>query len=189
MTASAGPFASDEGELWESYQKAQAALSAKWLLGKNRLLRDVTPSAPAGNLSARFDERLDTMISAIKEYDLVAIDDCLLRLFGGDVPLASRNEAYELIIRITSRLHSELQTMNEDLYELLKWDSHQPNLLFQFETVHDIVSWLRRRFFELSEMIYVKRQRQKRKLIDSIISYVEDNLEQKLTLKEVAARF
>ncbi|AIQ62269.1 AraC family transcriptional regulator [Paenibacillus stellifer] len=189
VTASVGPFADDEAGLWDSYQKAQAALSAKWLLGKNRLLREAAPAAPAGETSDRFDERLDEMIVAIKEYDLVAIDDCLLRLFGGDAPLSSRNEAYELIIRITSRLHAELLTMNENLYELLKWDTHQPDLLFQFETVHDILSWLRRRFFELSELLYVKRQRQKRKLIDSIISYVEENLEQKLTLKEVAAHF
>lgn len=189
VTASAGPYALDEAGLWESYQKAQAALSAKWLLGKNRLLREVTPASPAEAQVSRFDERLDTMIAAIKEYDLVTIDDCLLQLFGGDAPLASRNEAYELIIRITSKLHAELLTMNENLYELLKWDSHQPDMLFQFETVHDILSWLRRRFFELSELLYVKSQRQKRKLIDSIIAYVEENLEQKLTLKEVAAHF
>ncbi|MNE58845.1 HTH-type transcriptional regulator YesS [compost metagenome] len=48
---------------------------------------------------------------------------------------------------------------------------------------------MRRRFFELSELLYVKRQRQKRKLIDEIIKYVEDNLEQKITLKEAAVQF
>lgn len=79
--------------------------------------------------------------------------------------------------------------MNENLYELLKWESHEPVVLFQFETVHDILSWLRRRFFELSELLYMKRRKQKRKLIEEIMQYVEDHLEQKITLKEVAAHF
>jgi two-component system response regulator YesN len=113
----------------------------------------------------------------------------LLQLFNGDEPLSQKNDVYDLIIRITSKLHAGLQQMNENLYEILKWDSHQPNILFQFETVHDILSWLRRRFFELSELLYLKKQRQKRKLIEEITSYVEERLEQKITLNEVAAYF
>lgn len=123
------------------------------------------------------------LLEAIIQYDLVAIDDHLLELFTN----AGKKDVYELIIRITSKLHADLQQQNENLYELLQWESHQPDILFQFETIHDILSWMRRRFFELSELLYVKRQRQKRKLIDEIMNYVEENLEKKITLKEVAA--
>ncbi len=79
--------------------------------------------------------------------------------------------------------------MNVDFYEILNWNSHQPAVLFQSETIHDILSWLRRRFFELSELLYLKNQRQKRKLIEEITSYVEGKLEHKITLNEVAAHF
>ena len=48
---------------------------------------------------------------------------------------------------------------------------------------------IRRRFFELSELLYIKRTRQNRKLIGEIIDYAEERIEQKVTLKEVAARF
>ncbi|MBW4085413.1 response regulator [Paenibacillus sp. S150] len=189
VTVGVGRYAQEEAGLHESYQQAQAALSAKWLLGKNRLIRDTTESSPRGTPGARIEQTVELLLEAIIQYDLVAIDDHLLELFTKDLPAAGKKDVYELIIRITSKLHADLQQQNENLYELLQWESHQPDILFQFETIHDILSWLRRRFFELSELLYVKRQRQKRKLIDEIMRYVEENLEKKITLKEVAAHF
>ncbi|WNS46430.1 response regulator [Paenibacillus sp. MMS20-IR301] len=185
VTVGAGRYAQDEAGLHESYQQALAALSAKWLLGKNRLIRDNMESSPRGTPGTRIEQTVEQLLGAIIEYDLVAIDDHLLELFTS----AGKKDVYELIIRITSKLHADLQQQSENLYELLQWESHQPDILFQFETIHDILSWMRRRFFELSELLYVKRQRQKRKLIDEIMNYVEENLEKKITLKEVAAHF
>lgn len=184
MTVGAGRYAQDEAGLHESYQQATAALSAKWLLGKNRLIRDSLDSQQ-GTPGTWTEQTVDQLLEAIIQYDLVAIDDHLLALFRN----AGKKDVYELIVRITSKLHADLQQQNENLYELLQWESHQPDILFQFETIHDILSWMRRRFFELSELLYVKRQRQKRKLIDEIMNYVEENLEKKITLKEVAAHF
>ncbi|AZK46620.1 response regulator [Paenibacillus lentus] len=189
VTIGVGKYANDAQGLYESFQQAQAALSAKWLLGKNRLLRDTTEPSTQGAPWTSIDDTVSVMLGAIMDYDLVIIDDCLLDLLYKDMPYASKKGVYELIIRITSSLHAELLQRNENLYELLEWELHQPDVLFQFETVHDVHSWLRRRFFELSEKLYVKRQRQKRKLIDEIMSYVEEQLEKKITLKEVASHF
>ncbi|WP_150266081.1 response regulator [Paenibacillus tepidiphilus] len=185
VTVGVGRYAQTEAGLHESYQQALAALSAKWLLGKNRLIRDNLEPVPRGTPGAHMEQTVDQLLEAIIQYDLVAIDDRLLELFMH----AGKKDVYELIIRITSKLHADLQQQNENLYELLQWESHQPEILFQFETIHDILSWMRRRFFELSELLYVKRQRQKRRLIDEVTKYVEENLEQKITLKEVAAHF
>lgn len=192
VTVGIGKSARNEEQLRESYHQAQAALSVKWLLGKDRLIRwDVVEWAPGGHLPVpSVDGILEKTLRAITEYDLVAVDDCLEELFNLRQPLGRKSEVYDLILRITTKLHADLRQMGESLYELLKWDDYQPVILFQFETVHDIKSWLRRRFFELSELLYVKKQRQKRKLIEEIMEYVESNLEeQKITLKEVASRF
>lgn len=188
VTVGSGWYAFDEEGLHESYQQAQAALSTKWLLGKNRLICDSTEASLHGVPAAYIDKTAERLLEAILQYDLVRIDDCLLELFNKDMRVA-RKDVYELIIRVTSSLHAALQQLNENLYELLEWETHQPDMLFQFETIHDILSWLRRRFFELSELLYVKRQRQKRKLIDEIMRYIEEKLEKKITLKEVAAHF
>lgn len=189
ITIGTGMYTRDIDKLHDSYRQAQAALSIKWILGKNRLIQDASEWSPKEMMASNLEDIVNRMLQAMLEYDLMAIDDCLLQLFNEDKPLSQKNDIYDLIIRITSKLHADLQQMNEHLYEILKWESHQPFVLFQFETVDDIRSWLRRRFFELSELLYLKKQRQKRKLIDEITHYVESRLEQKITLNEVAAHF
>ncbi|WP_431088780.1 response regulator [Paenibacillus sp. 8b26] len=187
VTIGVGRYASNETELHESFRQALAALGAKWLLGKNRIIQGVIDAHPQNTPGKCMEEKVNRMLEAILDYDLVTIDDCLMELLQQDVTLTGKEGVYALIIRMTSKLHADLQQRKENLYELLEWESRQPDVLFQFETVHDILSWLRRGFFELSEMLYIKGQRQMRKLIEEIMRYVENNLEKKITLKEVAA--
>ncbi|MDF2926598.1 MAG: DNA-binding response regulator [Paenibacillaceae bacterium] len=188
ITAGAGATAHTREALHESYRQAEAALSIKWVLGKNRVIRDAAPWRPvkAAEDAGRF---IDEMMQAMLDYDLVKIDDCLINLFQLKSGPLSKSEAYDRIIRITSKLHSDLQRMGESLYELLNWGAHRPDILFEFETMQDIVSWLRRRFFELSELLFMKRRKQDRRLIVEMMDYVEERLEHKVTLKDVAARF
>jgi two-component system response regulator YesN len=186
ITIGVGAYTHSFDKLHDSYRQAQAALSIKWIVGKNRLIQDASKWQPKEKIAANLEEIVDRMLQAMLEYNLTVIDDCLLQLFTGDM---RKNEIYDLIIRITSKLHADLQQMNEHLYDILNWDAHQPFVLFQFETVQDIISWLRRRFFELSELLYMKRQRQKRKLIGEITGYVAERLDHKITLGEVAAYF
>ncbi|MBD3922073.1 response regulator [Paenibacillus sp. PR3] len=186
ITVGTGMYTYEFDKLHDSYRQAQAALSIKWIVGKNRLIQDASQWRPQEKIAANLEEIVDRMLQAMLEYNLTVIDDCLVELFTGDM---GKNEIYDLIIRITSKLHADLRQMNEHLYEILNWDANQSFVLFQFETVLDIMSWLRRRFFELSERLYLKRQRQKRKLIGDITDYVKERLDQKITLNEVAARF
>lgn len=189
ITIGRGMYTTELAKLHDSYRQAQAALSIKWIVGKNRIIQDASEWQPKEKIASDLEVIVDRMLKAMLEYDLTTIDDCLLQLFAGDSPLSQKNDIYDIIIRITSKLHADLQQMNEHLYEMLNWDAHHPFVLFQFETVHDILSWLRRRFFELSELLYLKRQRQKRKLIDEITEYVKERLDHKITLNEVAAHF
>lgn len=189
ITIGRGMYTTELSKLHDSYRQARAALSIKWIVGKNRLIQDASEWQPKDNIASDLEVIVERMLKAMLDYDLTIIDDCLLQLFTGDSPLSRKNDVYDIIIRITSKLHADLRQMNEHLYEILNWDSQQSLELFQFETVHDILSWLRRRFFELSELLYLKRQRQKRKLIDEITEYVTARLEQKITLNEVAAHF
>lgn len=189
ITVGIGTYTTEMYELHESYRQAQAALSAKWLLGKNRVIREATSSSPSCADPMMDDATVERMLQAILEYDLVTIDDSLVQLFHVNVNGYRKLDVYDLIIRVTSKLHADLQRQDENLYELLSWETQDTEVLFQFETMVDVMSWLRRRFFELSELLYVKKQRQKRKLIDEIMRYVEEKVDQKITLKEVAAHF
>lgn len=190
ITVGMGDYAHSIDRLHVSYRKAQAALGAKWLLGKNRLHRESVKSMSRETAESNFNRTAEKLLQAILVYDLVIIDDCLSELFERSFSMSSRrNDAYDLIIRLTSKLHADLLPMNENLYEILRWESHQPGRLFEFETLDDILSWLRKRFFELSELLFSKRHNQKRKLIEQMITYVEERNDYMLTLKEVAAHF
>ncbi|TCN01089.1 two-component system response regulator YesN [Paenibacillus sp. BK033] len=189
ITIGLGDLAHREQELHDSYRQAETALSIKWIMGKDRLIRDASSRALGKPAAAGVEQLVSDMLQAILDYDLVKIDDCLIALFWQDYGPLRKSEAYDLIVRITSKLHSDLQLLNEDLYGLLNWEAQQPDMLFEFETMNDIVSWLRRRFFELSELLFHKRRKQDRKLIADIIGYMEEHLVQRVTLKEVAAQF
>ncbi len=189
VTIGAGSPVGRAEDLKMSYREAKAALQAKWILGKNRLIPYTPYRTGESRSTDNIEEVLEKLLEDIMAYDLVAIDDGLLKLFNESVPYSGKQEVYDLIIRITSGLHARLQKQNENLYEVLNWESQQPEMLFHFETVHDILSWIRRRFFELSELLYMKGQRQKRKLIQELMKYVEQNLDKKMTLKEAASHF
>lgn len=189
LTIGLGRYAYTFEELHDSHRQAQAALSIKWIVGKNRLIRDASEWSPKAPTASKLDEHVERMLQAMVDYDLVTVDDCLLQMFSGDEPISQKNDVYDRIIRITSKLHADLLQMNVDLYDILKWDSHRPVVLFQFDTVEDILSWLRRRFFELSELLYARNQRQRRKLIEEIIAYVHEHIEDKVTLAKVAEQF
>ncbi|NIK67037.1 response regulator [Paenibacillus sp. BK720] len=189
ITIGLGDRAYRAEELHDSYRQAEAALSIKWIMGKDRVIRDASSRSLGSPAAAGTDKHVNDMLQAILDYDLVKIDDCLVALFWHGYGPLRKSEAYDLIVRITSKLHSDLQLLNEDLYGLLNWEAQQPDMLFEFETMNDIVSWLRRRFFELSELLFNKRRKKDRKLIADIIGYMEEHLVQKVTLKEVAAQF
>ncbi|WP_199615878.1 response regulator [Paenibacillus alkalitolerans] len=189
ITVGMGDEAKSPDLLHASYRKAQAALGAKWLLGKNRLVRESPAPSSEQADTPKYNITAEKLLQAILAYDLVTIDDCLLQLFQPAFSSSHRNDVYDLIIRLTSKLHADLLPMNVNLYEIVRWESHQPGVLFEFETLEDVLSWLRKRFFELSELLYRKNQNQKRKLIDDVIRHVTEQGDCMLTLKEVADHF
>nr|WP_216855715.1 response regulator [Paenibacillus qinlingensis] len=189
ITIGLGVRAHSQDELHNSYRQAEVALSIKWMLGKNRVIREMTSQQLMRTGTVQVEQIFDELLQAILDYDLVKIDDCLMAIFRPDFAPHRKSEAYDLIIRMTSKLHGDIQQLQENLYELLNWESHQPDILFEFETMNDIVSWLRRRLFELSELLFMKRRKQDRKLIADMMNYVEGLIENKVTLKEVAAKF
>lgn len=189
ITIGMGVEAKTSDQLHASYRKAQSSLGAKWLLGKNRLIRESPAPDSKQAATPKYNLTAENLLQAILAYDLVSIDDGLVQLFQPVLSSSHRNDVYDLIIRLTSKLHADLLPMNVNLYEIVRWESHQPTVLFEFETLEDVLSWLRKRFFELSELLYRKNQNQKRKLIDEVIRHVEDQGDCLLTLKEVADHF
>lgn len=189
VTVGVGGHVRQPDELRASYGQARQALKDKLFLGKNRVIAHIADKPQAGGGEIDLDAASLAMFQDMREYRLLAIDDGLEKLFREAEQFGEKATIIHLVVQFISRLHMHCQQLNENLFELLHWEQVQLNVMFQFETIHDMKSWLRRQLFELSELLYVKSQKMSRKIIDSILAYIDSRLEAKLTLKEVAGHF
>ncbi|WJH37467.1 helix-turn-helix domain-containing protein [Paenibacillus sp. CC-CFT747] len=189
-TLAVGSTARHPAELRTAFKHARCALKEKLFVGKNRLIlyRSETKQ-PAPGLTADIEKAAEAMFHDMLNYQLVSIDERLEALFRQLDGYDDKAAIIHLIVHYISRLHMHCGQWNENLYELLQWEYGSLRALDQFETLQDMKSWLRRKFFELSELLYRKQQKQNRKTIASILAYIDEGLESKLTLKQVAEHF
>ncbi|MFC4778051.1 response regulator [Paenibacillus sp. GCM10023252] len=189
LTIALGGFAAEVEALPQIYQTAGKLLSYKMFLGKSRIIEEESVKGHVPSEALDLELKVESLFIAMSEYDLVGTDDQLQELFGFIIGLESRVTVYHFVIHLITKLGEQFRKVGENLYELLHWDYKHLDILFQFETIDDIQSWLRRRLFELSEKLFSKKQKQDRKTINLIKSYVKANIEQKITLRDVATVF
>lgn len=189
ITVGVGEAAHCLAGLQDSYKKALEALDYKMFYGKGKLIdfHDIR-SAEIEDVK-NLDIRLDSLFAAMTNYDLVNIYDELEKLFRLARSLHSKFAIHNFAMFLIMKLDGYLHTLNEDLFQLLGMELQNLDILLQFETIDDIQSWLRRRSFEISEMIHVKKQKKNWKLIHEIIGYVQQRLHQNITLRDVADQF
>ncbi|MBP3965577.1 response regulator [Paenibacillus lignilyticus] len=172
-----------------SYLQARKALHAKLFSGKGKVITyeelEDQPIADSRNL----DHILSELFKAATDYDLVKVDDCLLDLFAFASKLEQKSTVYNFLLHLISKLEHYLLGMNEDLYQMIGLDYQSLDILHRYETIDDIVSWFRRKLFEVSEKLHLKGQKKNRKLIEEVRMYIEQRLGTDVTLREVADRF
>ncbi|ASA19676.1 response regulator [Paenibacillus donghaensis] len=189
VTIGVGPAVDSLGGLHLSFEGAREALGLKLFLGKSRLIAHTAAKGPITEQAKDLDSILQSLFLAMSTYRLVAVDDCNEELFVLVGNLETKLEIYQLFLHIVSKLDSYLHTLNEDFYMLLGLDRKHLNILYHFETIEDMKSWLRRRMFELSELLQHKRQGKKRKLVEEIEQYISRNLEHNVMLRDAANHF
>lgn len=188
-TIGVGPVASRLSMLHLSCNGAKEALARKLFLGKGRLIRHTDGKGALSDNVRDLDHILETLFAAMSAYELVKVDDCIEELFVLVGAMDTKLAIYQLFLHIVSRLDAYLHTLNEDFYDMLGLEMKNLNILYHFETISDMKSWLRRRMFELSELLHRKRRSKKRRLVEEIEAYVEANLEGGLMLREAANHF
>lgn len=177
-------------QLQLSYRQALEAAEGKMFLGKGSVIRFEDVSAEPGMLDARMlDARMNTLIKAMEEYELVQICDELEKLFGSIRSLRSRFTVHNMSNYIIWKLDQYLTSRNEDLFELLGMEIQHLDILMQFETVSDIRSWFIQRIFEISERLYEKSNSKDGKFIRSVIQTMKERMSENITIKDIAQHF
>jgi two-component system response regulator YesN len=189
ITLGVGFEVTDAESLWKSFDHAKKMLNYKMFLGKNRVITMSTSKMGMVAGFKDFNEIYDAMFNAMEYYQLVKIDDCIEDLFVLTKSFEQRVTVYNFAIHIISKLESYLHKRNETFESLLGWERNHLDLIYKFETIEDIKSWLRRMMFEISEMIYLKRNTKNSRFFDDVLKYLESRLYNDVTLRDVANYF
>nr|WP_276316162.1 response regulator [Paenibacillus lignilyticus] len=189
VTAGVGTLVYELHQIPESYQCAREAIANKMFYGKGKVIpfSDIKPQT--GLKAKQLSEVLDSLFTALVQYQLVRVDECVEDLSALIKTFDDKHAVYVYLLHVISQLDFRLRTVNEDLYQILGLSFDKLDIVFQFETVEDIQWWLRSRLFQLSETLYQRKQKKNRKLIEEVEKYIMDHVEEELTLKDVANYF
>ncbi|WNR46172.1 response regulator [Paenibacillus roseipurpureus] len=176
----------------KSYSEATQALGQKMFNGKGRVLPFASSQLnleSSQQILGDADGLLSQLFNAIQNYQLVDIYDIMEQLGNLILKLESRNSVYHFTIYVLGKANDFLHEKNEDVYNLLQWDFHHLDIIYQFETVQDLRDWLRKKMFEISELLQNKLAKRNKKLIEKVELYILEHLEEGITLKDLAKHF
>ncbi|GGH14423.1 response regulator [Paenibacillus segetis] len=177
-------------QLHTSYRQAMEAVDGKMFIGKGNLIMYENVSCEPGMIDARMlDTRMETLFTAMKEYELVLIYDEIEKLFQSVSRLRSKFTIHNLAMYIIWKLDQQLKDVSEDLFDILGMELHSLDILLQFDTIKDIRSWLVLKAFEISEYLRSKADSVNNKLIREIIQMMKDKMSENFTLKDIAQQF
>lgn len=177
-------------QLNESYRQAVQAVEGKMFLGKGGIITIEEVSVEPGMLDFRnLDGHMNTLMKAVKDYELVRIYDELEKLFLSVTSLRSKLTVHNLTSYIIWKLDQYLCAMNEDLFELLDIDIRKLDILQQFETINDIRHWLLHRVFEISEKLHQKSSTTDSQFIRNVVKTIKERMSENITVKDIAQHF
>jgi two-component system response regulator YesN len=189
VTAGLGEAASGMDDIRRSYLQAVEALTYKMFYGKGRLIGPADRKQDIVREAKELDDILQSLFSSMAQYELVILDDSIEDLFVLAKSFKTKLSIYHFVLHTIAELDHYLHSFNENFYKLTGLEFQNMELLFYFETAHDMQSWLRRKVFEISEQLHRKKVKKNRKLIEEIQRYVADHLDKNITLRDAANLF
>jgi two-component system response regulator YesN len=189
LTCGVGGTVSTPEEIIHSYRQATEALDYKMFLGKNKVITVLHMRGEASEDASKLDKELEILFNGLSSYKLDIVEQSVENIFNFVSRLHKKIMVYNFIFHILLKLDVYLHSMNESLELFIGPKSKYSDELFKLETVEDIRIWLTDKVKVISEKLYSKRQKPTSRLIREIERYVEENMNDKLTLKDVANHF
>lgn len=189
MTAGIGLACDRPEDVQRSYTQALKALEMKMLRGRGVVIAYDSEQAEEAAAPQDVEAQLAALFQAMSNYELVEVHDHLDELFKNVSHVSSEHTIRNYAMYILMKLDVYLHAMNEDLFRLLGIDIGNLDILMQLETIGDIRSWLRRKVYEISELLQEKKKKRNWKLAQDIMVYVKARLHDNITLRDVAEQF
>jgi two-component system response regulator YesN len=189
MTIGVGGAFQGVTEIQHSYKQAAEALNYKMFQGKGKIIEYGEVRTTEIDDAKKLEIRMEALIQTMSNYELVGIHDELESLFQTVRNMRSKLTIQNFALYILMKLDHHLHTINEDLFQMLGLELNNFDIILQLETIDDIQSWLRRRAYEISEILYNKKHNKNWKLIQEMIDYVRERMNNNITLRDVAEQF
>lgn len=190
VTTGLGSAVHGSEQLYESYLQAVQAVEGKMFLGKGGVIKFEDIGVEPAMLDFRMlNARMNALMSAVKDYELVQIHDELENLFASVTSFRSKFTVQNLTSFFIWKLDQYLSTINEDLFDLLDIDIRKLDILLQFETINDIRRWLLYRVFEISEKLHLKNGINDSQFIRNVMKTIKERMRENITIKDIAQNF
>ncbi|CAM3374951.1 response regulator [Paenibacillus lactis] len=189
VTVGEGGVANQLEQLHASYLTAVEALDYKMFRGKGQWIPYHEVPTEDREDAKILDIRLDSLFTAMTNYDIVRIHDEIEAIQALASNIRSKFTIRNLAIYIIMKLDAHLHTMHEDLFRMLGIDLKNLDVLMQFETMNDIFAWLRMKVFEISEQLNFRQHSRNGRLVEDIISNIRERMHENITLRDMANRF
>ncbi|MBU3112067.1 response regulator [Clostridium lacusfryxellense] len=176
-------------DLPKYYKNAKEALEYKMFIGKSKLV--CYENLPKVQFKSQVDIefKLKTIFSSIIENNLLKLNDSVEDLFHDVKDFRTKKAVYNFTINFISRLEAMLQKNGDDVHNIFEQQLINFEIAENFETIEDIKDWLVMKLSNVSKKLSERNQNKDKKIINDMKKYVEDHIEDKIHLKEVADYF
>lgn len=187
LTISIGPEFRSLEETPGSYKKANEAIQLKAFCGKGRII-----AYGSGKTQKILDEKkhfqnhLDHLFFTLASFKAHDLEEQLGKISTILKKQTDRIKACNLILYVVFELNKFLRGLGEDIYALLDWDPRHLDIVYRMDTADEMCSFTKEIFLDVMNAMKIKRQRTKGVVIEKMESYVIENIESDITLKEVA---
>ncbi|MCU6710736.1 response regulator [Paenibacillus sp. J5C_2022] len=189
ITIGLGGRTADLHEFPRSYRQACELLAAKMFIGKGRVITKQQSELGIKQNTIDLEQKFSKLFAATAKYETVQLHDDLEDLFDYVRTLEDKISVYHFSLYVISKMDAYLNAIQLNLYDILGIDFKDLDEVFDFETVDDIESWLRRKLYAISEHIYWNKQKPNHKLIEEVEKYITEHLSDSITLRNVANIF
>ena len=188
-TVGLGSCIADINKMQLSFKQAEKALRYSFYTGSNQIIsyRDIM-AEPIHEIPIDLNALEQEIINDVKLCNKEAIHrhidevfNTINRDFMGD------SFAKSLCIRLISQVSLFLYEMNESLSEIFGDEDAIWSKLIRFNTIVDIRQWLKNMLISVIEHQGEKKNNQNKKIVESIIEYINNNLSSSsITINEIA---
>lgn len=184
ITVYSGSKADDAFQIKRSYDSALLLSEMKFFYGKNRLISEASARAfqQARNESPA-PVQAERLISIVQEAELLPLQEYVDATFDGVSAIEDVIETYAQIMKVATKLKKKFHPLLASVQIAKEQDYYK---IPEFETLEELKSAVVLTFRDMIRALAASRTQPQNRIIDELISYMENRCAEEITLEKAA---